>query len=55
MGAPLWPVLRALFPAYVTTTEIIGKAMLEVARHGAPKQVLENRDISLVIQRRTLQ
>ena len=55
LGAPLWPLLRALFPVYVTTTEIIGRAMLETARHGAPKQVMENRDINLMVERLTLQ
>jgi len=43
---PLLPLLRAWFPAYVTTTEEVGRAMLAVARHGAPNPVLENRDIN---------
>jgi uncharacterized protein YbjT (DUF2867 family) len=42
---PLLPVLRALFPGSVTTTDRIGRAMLQVARLGAPKPVLESRDI----------
>jgi uncharacterized protein YbjT (DUF2867 family) len=42
---PLFPVLRALFPRYVATTEEVGRAMLEAAKHGAPKPVLENADI----------
>jgi len=42
---PLIPVLRMLFPKYVTTTDEVGRAMLEVAKHGAPKPVLENQDI----------
>jgi uncharacterized protein YbjT (DUF2867 family) len=42
---PLLPVMRRLFPGYVTTTEQVGRAMLHVARHGHPKHVLENRDI----------
>jgi uncharacterized protein YbjT (DUF2867 family) len=46
---PLTPVLRALFPSYVLTTEEIGKAMLKVARVGAPKQVLEPRDIRALL------
>ena len=40
--APLYPVLKALFPRSVTTTEQLGRAMLAVARQGAPKRVLEN-------------
>jgi hypothetical protein len=33
-------------PDYVTTTEQVGRAMLGVARRGAPKRVLENADIN---------
>jgi len=29
----------------VITTEELGRAMIRVARQGAPKQVLENRDL----------
>jgi uncharacterized protein YbjT (DUF2867 family) len=43
---PLYPLLRALFPKYVITTEDVGRSMLEVAKHGAPKQVLENTDLA---------
>ena len=43
---PLYPVLNALFPNYVTTTEIVGRAMINVARRGAPLRVLENKDIN---------
>jgi len=30
----------------VTTTELVGRAMLEAARRGAPRTILENRDIN---------
>jgi len=43
---PLYPVFKRLVPDYVTTTEQIGRAMLAVARRGAPKRVLENADIN---------
>jgi hypothetical protein len=43
---PLIPVLRWAFPGQILTTEQIGKAMLKVAREGAPKRVLEAKDIS---------
>jgi len=43
---PLYPVWKILFPSFVTTTEKVGRAMLRVARDGAPKPVLENRDIN---------
>jgi uncharacterized protein YbjT (DUF2867 family) len=42
---PVYPVLRALFPKYMTTTEELGRAMIQAAKHGAPKQVLEVEDI----------
>jgi uncharacterized protein YbjT (DUF2867 family) len=44
--APLYPVLRAIAPSYVTTTAQIGRAMLIVARQGAPTRVLESKEIS---------
>lgn len=39
---PLFPILNALFPKHVTTTEQVGRAMLEVAKRGHPTQVVEN-------------
>ena len=45
---PFYPVLQALFPQFVTTTEQIGKAMLAVVRSGFPKSVLESRDINSI-------
>lgn len=42
----LYPLWKVLAPNYVTTTECIGRAMLKVAKQGAPKRVLESRDIS---------
>ena len=42
IAAPLFPVLKALFPRYVTTTEDVGRAMLRVAKHGHPNSILEN-------------
>ena len=42
---PLFPVLKTLFPRFVTTTEEVGRAMLQVAKQGAPKKVIENADI----------
>jgi hypothetical protein len=46
VGAPLYPLWKRLLPTYVTTTEQIGRAMIAVARRGAPKRVLENADIN---------
>jgi len=38
---PLLTVGRKLFPTRVLSTEVIGQAMLRIARHGAPVPVLE--------------
>jgi uncharacterized protein YbjT (DUF2867 family) len=43
---PLYPVLRRMVPRHITTTERVGRAMLNVARSGAPKRILENPDIN---------
>ena len=45
IGAPLMFLLRKLSPQNVQTTEEVGRAMLAVAKHGAPKSVLESADI----------
>jgi uncharacterized protein YbjT (DUF2867 family) len=50
--APLVALLRVLFPKAVTTTERVGWAMLEAAKRGAPKTILENRDINELAARR---
>ena len=42
---PLLPLLRAIVPGAVITTEELGRAMIRVARHGAPKRILENREL----------
>lgn len=43
---PLFPVLEALFPRSVTSSDRVGRAMLNVARDGADKPILENVDIN---------
>ena len=47
---PLYPLWKLLFPKYVTTTECLGRAMLNVAKQGALKSVLENQDINGICQ-----
>ena len=44
--APLLPVLRALAPKYVTDTERLGRAMLLIAKQGAPKHILYTPDVN---------
>ena len=43
---PVFPLLKLLAPGSVTTTGSIGRAMLEIARHGAPKAILYSGDIN---------
>lgn len=45
LSAPILPLLKRLLPS-VTTTEQIGRAMLIVAKRGAPKAIFEAGDIS---------
>jgi len=46
---PLLPILRRMWPGYILTTEQFGRAMLAVARHGAPNRVLESSDINAIV------
>ena len=48
VSGPLLPVLKAIAPQLVTTTEQLGRAMIAVAKKGYPKKVLEMRDINSV-------
>jgi uncharacterized protein YbjT (DUF2867 family) len=43
---PVLPLLLRWFPQAVTTTELMGRAMLAVAKHGYATPVLEARDIA---------
>jgi uncharacterized protein YbjT (DUF2867 family) len=44
--AVLGPLVMKVFPKTSTTTEILGRAMIHVARQGFPKRVLESQDIN---------
>ena len=48
VSRPLWPLLQAIAPGTLITTEELGRAMVHVARAGAPKRVLENRDLRVI-------
>lgn len=54
LSRPALPLAHALFPAFVTTTEEVGRAMLEVAERGAGKRILESRDIRALARARAL-
>ncbi len=45
VARPIFPLLRRTFPNHVLTTRQVGQAMLNVARHGYTKHILEARDI----------
>jgi uncharacterized protein YbjT (DUF2867 family) len=42
---PILPLLKSAFPKSITTTEELGRAMLNVAKRGYPKPILETADI----------
>jgi uncharacterized protein YbjT (DUF2867 family) len=42
---PILPLLKSAFPKSIITTEQLGRAMLNVAKHGYPKPILEVADI----------
>jgi uncharacterized protein YbjT (DUF2867 family) len=44
--APFMGLLKRLFPNQITTTRLVGRAMLAVAKLAAPQRFLENRDIN---------
>jgi uncharacterized protein YbjT (DUF2867 family) len=43
--SPLYPLLRRLFPKYVTSSDRVARAMIRVASEGAPARILENRPL----------
>lgn len=46
--SPLTPLIRRAFPNAVTTTELLGRAMIRVAKNGYGKTILGTADISAV-------
>lgn len=47
---PVIPLLRRMAPGYVISTEDVGRAMLQVAKHGAAERVLENQALGALSQ-----
>ena len=41
----MYPLWKLVMPKYVTTSDELGRAMIQVAKHGAPKTILETRDL----------
>lgn len=50
---PLYPLWKALFPQWVTTTENVGRAMLNAVKRGSSTPYLENRDINKLAQEKS--
>ena len=46
LAGPILPWMQRRWPNQITTTEKLGRAMLNAAKHGAPKRVLESPDIA---------
>ena len=49
--SPLYPVLKRVLPGHVTTTETLGRAMVEAAVNGAPERILRSREINVLAER----
>jgi uncharacterized protein YbjT (DUF2867 family) len=47
---PLLPLLRRVFPRQVVTTRELGEAMLNIAKRGYGRRILETKDLRAVIQ-----
>lgn len=46
LSKSLFPLFKSIFPKSITTTEQIGRAMLQVAKYGYSTPILESRDIN---------
>lgn len=46
VATPLFPLMRLFAGRHITTTEVLGRAMLAVVKRGAPATILHNRDIN---------
>ena len=51
LAKPLLPLMTKLFPRLAVTTQAIGQAMLNAARHRSGRFVLESRDIAHLAQK----
>jgi uncharacterized protein YbjT (DUF2867 family) len=47
---PTFPLLKLVLGNHVTTTEQVGRAMIQVAKLGAPQTILDNRDINAIAE-----
>lgn len=47
---PLMPLVESVAPNFVITTEELGRAMIVAARYGAPKRILETKDLRALLK-----
>jgi nucleoside-diphosphate-sugar epimerase len=52
VASPLFSALERLTPAYVTNTEKFGRAMLQLAKTGHEKRIVENKEIAVLAGQR---
>lgn len=45
---PILPILRHFFPSFISSTKLIGQAMLKVAREGYDKPIIKSKDFYLL-------
>ena len=50
IAKPIYPLLKKFAPNFVTNTDKVGQAMINVVIYGNPKTKLENRDINKLSQ-----
>ena len=48
VSRPLYPLLRRMGPKFVTSSRVLGRAMITVAARGTDKRVLESADINAI-------
>ena len=44
--SPLYPILKRIFPRFLTTSQILGRAMIRIAASGYPKSIIGIPDIN---------
>ena len=46
MIGPLYPLLKRIFPRLLTTSQVLGRAMIRIAVSGYPKEIIDIPDIN---------
>ena len=44
--SPLYPILKRIFPRQLTTSQVLGRAMIRIAASGYPKSIIDIPDIN---------